>query len=37
MADSKMPFLSHLEELRRRLIVSLIAIGIGFVLSFNYS
>ncbi len=37
MADSKMPFLTHLEELRRRLIVSLIAIGIGFVLSFNYS
>jgi len=37
MADGKMPFLSHLEELRRRLIVALIAIGIGFVLSFNYS
>lgn len=37
MADGKMPFLSHLEELRRRLIISLIAIGVGFVLSFNYS
>ena len=29
MADPKMPFLSHLEELRRRIIFSLIAIGIG--------
>src|SRR3990172_5579363 len=37
MADDKMPFLSHLEELRRRLIVSLIAIAIGFVLSFQFS
>ena len=37
MADAKMPFLSHLEELRRRLIVSLIAIGIGFAVSFNFS
>jgi sec-independent protein translocase protein TatC len=37
MADEKMPFLSHLEELRRRLIVSLIAIGVGFALSFYFS
>lgn len=37
MSDAKMPFLSHLEELRRRLIVSFIAIGVGFALSFNYS
>lgn len=37
MAEDKMPFLSHLEELRRRLIVSLIAIAIGFVLSFQFS
>lgn len=37
MADDRMPFLSHLEELRRRLIVSLIAIGVGFALSFQFS
>jgi sec-independent protein translocase protein TatC len=37
MADDKMPFLSHLEELRRRLIVSLIAIGVGFGITFNFS
>ena len=37
MADDTMPFLSHLEELRRRLVVSLVAIAIGFVLAFNLS
>ncbi len=37
MADDKMPFLSHLEELRRRLIVSLIGIGVGFAIAFNFS
>jgi sec-independent protein translocase protein TatC len=37
MPHDKMPFLSHLEELRRRLIVSLIAIGVGFSLSFYFS
>ncbi|MCI0484190.1 MAG: twin-arginine translocase subunit TatC [candidate division NC10 bacterium] len=37
MADDRMPFLSHLEELRRRLIVSLIAIGVGFAIAFNFS
>jgi sec-independent protein translocase protein TatC len=30
-ADEKMPFTSHLEELRARLIRILIAVGIGFV------
>lgn len=30
-----MPFLAHLDELRKRLIVSFSAIGIGFVLVFN--
>jgi sec-independent protein translocase protein TatC len=30
----KMPFLSHLEELRRRLIACAIAVGIGFVLCY---
>jgi len=37
MTDPKMPFLAHLEELRRRIVVCLIAIGIGFALSFSYS
>jgi len=37
MPHDKMPFLAHLEELRRRLIVSLIAIAIGFALSFQFS
>ncbi|MFQ5532808.1 MAG: twin-arginine translocase subunit TatC [Candidatus Methylomirabilales bacterium] len=37
MADDKMPFLSHLEELRKRLITSLIAIAVGFGLSFYFS
>src|SRR5574342_569785 len=33
--EAKMPFLAHLDELRKRLIVSFSAIGIGFVLVFN--
>ncbi len=37
MPEDKMPFLSHLEELRRRLIVSLVAIGVGFSISFYIS
>ena len=37
MPDDKMPFLSHLEELRKRIIISLVAVGIGFVLTFNFS
>ncbi len=35
--DDKMPFLGHLEELRKRIMVSLAAVGIGFALCFNYS
>jgi len=35
--DSKLPFFGHLEELRKRLILSLVAVGIGFVLCFNFS
>lgn len=31
-----MPFLAHLEELRKRLIISLSAIGIAFILAFNF-
>lgn len=37
MSTDKMPFLAHLEELRKRLIVSLIAIGVGFSVSFYFS
>lgn len=34
--DAKMPFLAHLEELRKRLIICVSAIGIAFVLVFNF-
>ena len=34
--EKKIPFTSHLEELRRRLIVCFIAVGIGFVLSYGF-
>ncbi len=34
--EAKMPFLAHLAELRKRLIISFSAIGIGFVLVFNF-
>ena len=33
----KMSFLEHLEELRKRLIVSFIAIGVGFLACWNYA
>jgi len=36
-SEEKQPFLSHLEELRRRLVVSAIAVGIGFVISYFFS
>ncbi|MEW5977770.1 MAG: twin-arginine translocase subunit TatC [Acidobacteriota bacterium] len=35
--SAKMSFLEHLDELRHRLIVSLSAIGIGFVLCFSFA
>jgi sec-independent protein translocase protein TatC len=35
--DEKQPFLSHLEELRKRLIISAIAVGVGFALSYFFS
>lgn len=35
--DSKMPFTSHLSELRKRLIICIIAIAVGFGISYNYS
>jgi sec-independent protein translocase protein TatC len=34
--DDKLPFTSHLEELRSRLIVCLIATGIGFAISYAF-
>jgi sec-independent protein translocase protein TatC len=35
--DEKQPFLGHLEELRSRLIVCAIAIGVGFAISYAFS
>ncbi|MBU2497429.1 MAG: twin-arginine translocase subunit TatC, partial [Proteobacteria bacterium] len=35
--DEKQPFLSHLEELRRRLIACAIAIGVGFFICYFFS
>ncbi|UCB51366.1 MAG: twin-arginine translocase subunit TatC, partial [Deltaproteobacteria bacterium] len=35
--EKKQPFLSHLEELRKRLITCAIAVGIGFVISYIFS
>jgi len=34
--DEKMPFMDHLEELRKRLVRSLTAIGIGFVICYLF-
>jgi len=34
--EARMPFLSHLEELRSRLIWSFVAIGVAFVLAFQF-
>jgi sec-independent protein translocase protein TatC len=33
--EARMPFLAHLEELRKRLIICFSAIGVAFVLAFN--
>jgi sec-independent protein translocase protein TatC len=35
--DDKQPFLSHLEELRKRLVICAIAIGIGFAFSYIFA
>ena len=37
MNDDKQPFMAHLEELRKRLVVCAIAIGIGFIFSDIFS
>ncbi|HEX9500929.1 MAG TPA: twin-arginine translocase subunit TatC, partial [Thermoanaerobaculia bacterium] len=34
---AKMTFLEHLEELRKRLIVSIIALGVGFLACWNFA
>ena len=36
-SQEKQPFLGHLEELRKRLIVCAIVVGIGFVISYFFS
>src|SRR4030042_6776199 len=35
-SENKIPFTAHLEELRHRLIVCFIAVGIGFVVSYGF-
>ena len=35
--ETRMPFWSHLEELRKRIVISLIAVAIGFGACFKYS
>ncbi len=37
MADYTMPLMAHLGELRKRIIISLIAVTVTFVIAFNYS
>jgi sec-independent protein translocase protein TatC len=35
--ESKMPFTEHLEELRRRLIICFVAVGVGFVICYFFA
>jgi sec-independent protein translocase protein TatC len=37
MPDIKMPFTAHLAELRKRLIISFVAVGIGFAVAYAFS
>jgi sec-independent protein translocase protein TatC len=37
MTDEKLPLTQHLEELRRRLIICMIAVGIGFAASYAFA
>lgn len=37
MEDEKLPFTEHLEELRKRLIISAIAVGVGFLASYGFA
>ena len=34
--DDKIPFTAHLEELRKRLVICFIAVGIGFVIAYGF-
>jgi sec-independent protein translocase protein TatC len=34
--DEKMPFTLHLEELRKRIVICFIAIGVGFIVSYGF-
>jgi sec-independent protein translocase protein TatC len=36
-SDEKLPFTDHLDELRHRLIVSVVGIGLGFAVSYGFS
>jgi sec-independent protein translocase protein TatC len=36
-SDGRMSFTEHLDELRRRLIICLVAVGIGFALSYSFA
>ncbi|HSF32508.1 MAG TPA: twin-arginine translocase subunit TatC [Candidatus Tectomicrobia bacterium] len=36
-SDDKLPFTDHLDELRHRLIVSLVGVGLGFAVSYGFS
>ena len=36
-SDDKLPFTDHLDELRHRLIISVVTVGVGFVLSYAFS
>jgi sec-independent protein translocase protein TatC len=36
-SDDKLPFTDHLDELRHRLIVSVVGIGLGFAVSYGFS
>ena len=37
MSEEKLPFIAHLEELRKSLIICAVAVGIGFVISYFFS
>jgi sec-independent protein translocase protein TatC len=36
-SDAKQPFMSHLEELRKRLVICAISVGVGFVISYFFA
>jgi sec-independent protein translocase protein TatC len=36
LEDEKIPFTAHLEELRKRLVICFIAVGVGFVASYGF-